>query len=66
MIQVPVPPADVTAALFLGILIGLPAPYWFAAERIKGTCRASLMKLPYEPPPGAEEEEALEDATEGE
>lgn len=63
-VEMPLPTAENAAYLVLGILIGLPAPYWFAAERVKGFSRAMLMKIPYQPPPGVEEGEAMEEAVE--
>lgn len=46
-----------------GLLIGIMAPTYYAAERLRGFSRVVLGKLPYRPPPGMEEEEALEEAS---
>lgn len=49
----------------LGIMIGLPAPYFYAAERIKGFVRFALGKLPYEPPQIKGKKDVLEDEEDG-
>lgn len=64
--EIALPDTQNVAWFMIGLLVGLPAPYWFAAERIKGFSRAWLLKLPYQPPPGAEEDEAMQEATEDE
>lgn len=64
MVQVPTPSLENIMYLLLGILIGLPAPYWYAQERIQGFIRAMLDKMPYRPPPGMNKEEALREAVE--
>lgn len=62
MVNVPTPSLEQLTWFLLGLLAGLPAPYWYAAERIKGFTRVLLSKLPYKPPPGKEKQEALEEA----
>jgi len=47
----------------LGLVVGSLAPTYFAAEQLRGFGRAMLAKLPYEPPPGKDEKEALIEAT---
>lgn len=44
----------------LGVLVGALAPTYYAAERMRGFGRAMFSKLPYAPPPGLDESEALE------
>lgn len=46
-----------------GLLVGSLAPTYYAGEQLRGFGRAMLEKLPYEPPPGREKEEALVEAT---
>lgn len=66
MVEIPVPTTREMLIFLAGILIGLPAPYWYAQERIRGFSRAALSQLPYMPPPGKKEDEAMEEAVEGE
>lgn len=47
----------------LGLIVGSIAPTYYAGEQLRGFGRAMLEKLPYKPPPGKEEEEALIEAT---
>lgn len=63
MVEVPTPTAENLFWFLAGLLAGLPAPYWYSAERIRGFSRTLLSKLPYKPPPGKTSEEALEDAS---
>lgn len=46
-----------------GALVGSMVPTYYAAERLRGFGRFVMKKVPYEPPPGKEKGEALEDAT---
>lgn len=62
MAEIPTPTLEQIALVLFGFLIGLPAPYWYAQERIRGFTRAVLIKFPYEPPPGKEADEAMEEA----
>lgn len=64
MIEIPTPSVKEFTAFLLGFLLGLPAPYWYSQERIRGLTRAFLDRMPYKPPPGKEREEALEEAVE--
>lgn len=57
--QVPTPSWENAVWLLIGLLLGLPVPYWFAAERVRGLTRAMLSKMPYRPPPGMDKEEAM-------
>lgn len=61
MVNIPTPSIENMLYFIAGVLIGLPAPYWYAAERIQGFTRYVLVKLPYAPPPGMSEEEAMEE-----
>lgn len=51
------------AAIVLAFLAGATCPTYFAQERFRGFGRALVSRLPYRPPPGMDESEALEDAT---
>lgn len=62
MLEIPTPSTDIVMSFLLGVLVGLPAPFWYAQERIAGFSRYWLGKLPYQPPPGKKEEQAMEDA----
>lgn len=62
MAQIPTPTLEQIGWFLLGFLVGLPAPYWYAQERIRGFTRSVLKRIPYEPPPGQHKEEALEEA----
>ncbi|WP_159900725.1 hypothetical protein [Salinirussus salinus] len=61
-------PPDVSAGVVLaflaGLLAGMTVPLRYGMERLAGFSRALLGRLPYEPPPGREPEEALQAATE--
>jgi len=54
----------VLGAVLLAFIAGLALPFRFALERLRGFGRWFVGKLPYEPPPGEDEQQALEDATE--
>lgn len=58
------PPGEIAAAFAAGVLVGSIAPTYYAAERLRGTGRALLGRLPYRPPPGQDEEEAMQEAAE--
>lgn len=62
MVQIPEPPLYEIGIFLFGFLLGMPAPYWYSQERIRGFIRAILSRAPYEPPPGEEAGEALENA----
>lgn len=64
VLEIPTPDTEIIMTFLLGVLVGLPAPFWYAQERIAGFSRYWLNKLPYQPPPGKEEGEAMEEATE--
>ncbi|MUW13929.1 hypothetical protein GJ633_04075 [Halorubrum sp. CBA1125] len=51
------------AAVMLAYLAGAMTPVYYAQERMRGFGRAMASRLPYEPPPGVEEGQALEAAT---
>lgn len=66
MVQVPTPTMEQVMIFLAGFLIGLPAPYWYAQERVRGFTRAILKQLPYEPPPGEDKQEAMKEAVNAE
>jgi hypothetical protein len=57
--SIPVPAPTTLALLILALLVGMTVPFYLALERIRGVGRALLAKLPYEPPPGMDREQAL-------
>jgi len=52
------------AGVLIAYLAGASTPGGYAMERINGFGRVVASKLPYKPPPGMEETEALEAASE--
>lgn len=59
----------VTLALSVGLVVGFMGGLWvpakFGMERLEGFGRWAALKIPYEPPPGKSEEEAMEEAHDG-
>jgi hypothetical protein len=53
----------VLAAVLIAFAAGAMTPVYYAQERFRGFGRAMISKLPYRPPPGTDEQEAMEDAT---
>jgi len=51
-------------AFAVGIFIGSLAPTYYSQERLRGFGRAMMAKLPYQPPPGMQPEEAMMAAVE--
>lgn len=49
--------------IVIGTLGGMTVPTAYGMERLSGFGRWATDKLPYTPPPGKEEGEALEEAT---
>lgn len=62
MVNVPTPTSSDILIFLAGFLLGVPAPYWYAQERVRGFVRVILGGLPYEPPPGEKREEAMLEA----
>lgn len=62
MVSVPTPTLEQLGFFIAGVLIGLPAPYWYTQERLRGFARSVFKRLPYEPPPGKDTDEAMEEA----
>ena len=61
--DIPIPTLTHLIYFALGLLVGSTAPTYYATERLRGFGRAMFAKLPYEKPPGYDDEEdALEDA----
>lgn len=57
----PPDPATVSLAMFF-LLVGLAVPTRYGIERVNGFGRAMVSRLPYQPPPGKDEETALQEA----
>jgi len=57
-------PVRTLAGLVLAFLGGSLCPTYYAQERLRGFGRAVFDRLPYRPPPGMEEEQALRAALE--
>lgn len=58
------PSADMVVLALTFFLAGLSVPTRYGIERMEGFGRAMASKLPYEPPPGEDEETAMEEAVE--
>lgn len=52
------------AAVVIAFLAGATCPAYYAQERLRGFGRSMFDRLPYRPPPGMNEEEALQAALE--
>jgi hypothetical protein len=52
----------VVAVLFM--MAGMTVPTYYGMERLAGFGRWAVSKLKYRPPPGKDEEEAMEEAVE--
>jgi len=61
-IDIPPEAARLAVVSFLSFLAGSTVPTYYAQERMRGFGRRMANTLPYEPPPGQSEEEALQDA----
>jgi hypothetical protein len=59
------PSSEAVAAVVLAYLAGAASPTYYAMERMRGFGRAVADKLPYRPPAGMKEEEALAMAAKG-
>ena len=62
MIDVPDP--AMLAIVLVAFQAGAACPAYYARERLRGFGRAIFDKLPYRPPPGLDEEQALREAAE--
>jgi hypothetical protein len=58
------PPIELVALAVVMYLAGLVTPWYYALERMRGFGRAVTAALPYRPPPGEEEGEAMKQAVE--
>lgn len=56
------PDAKLLAVAVLFFQAGAACPTYYAQERFRGFGRALVDRLPYRPPPGMEEAEALQEA----
>ena len=66
MVNVDPPQTEVLATAVLAFLAGAATPTYFAMERLRGFGRWFALKFPYEPPPGKDEGQAMEDAADEE
>lgn len=55
--------ATTLAMVMLAYLAGAMTPVYYAQERMRGFGRALASQLPYKAPPGVEEGDAMEQAT---
>jgi len=62
MIDVPDP--AMLAIVLVAFQAGAACPAYYARERLRGFGRAIFDRLPYRPPPGLDEEQALREAAE--
>ncbi|WP_435119074.1 hypothetical protein [Halolamina sp. C58] len=51
-------------AFAIGAIAGSMVPTYYAQERLRGFGRALFARLPYQPPPGMQREEAMRAAVE--
>jgi len=51
-------------AFCIGVIAGSLVPTYYAQERLRGFGRKLMGRLPYEPPPGMEREQAMRAAVE--
>lgn len=58
------PPVELLALAIVMYLGGCVTPFYYALERLRGFGRKIANLLPYEPPPGEEAGQALQDAVE--
>lgn len=56
--------AGAATVAVLAFLAGATCPTYYAQERLRGFGRAMFARLPYEPPPGMDATQALEEAAE--
>ena len=61
LMQAALPRVDVATlpVVLLAFLAGSLCPTYYAQERFRGFGRAMLSKVPYAPPPGQQEDEAM-------
>jgi CRISPR/Cas system-associated protein Csm6 len=63
VIPLPSIPPETIALVVTAFLAGAACPVYYAQERLRGFGRAMMAKLPYQPPPGKQTEEAMVEAT---
>jgi len=61
----PLPDTQTVAFGLLMFLGGMSVPTRYGMERVEGFGRAVASKLPYQPPPGQDEQQAMADAVDG-
>lgn len=57
-------PFGMLAAIVVAFLAGACCPTYYATERLRGFGRATFAKIPYQPPPGMDAEQAMRAALE--
>lgn len=58
-VSIPLPNMQTVAIAIIFFLAGMAVPTYYGIERLNGFGRAMAAKLPYKPPPGLDEEQAL-------
>lgn len=61
-LTIPDLPVRMLSAVVVAFGAGAACPTYYAQERFRGFGRAMVDRLPYRPPPGMEETEALQEA----
>ncbi|ELY68138.1 hypothetical protein C489_09050 [Natrinema versiforme JCM 10478] len=57
-------PVGLLAAIVVAFLAGACCPTYYATERLRGFGRATFARIPYQPPPGMDRDEAMQAALE--
>ncbi|MGQ3412034.1 hypothetical protein ACT4ML_07190 [Natrinema sp. LN54] len=57
-------PVGLLAAIVVAFLAGACCPTYYATERLRGFGRATFGRIPYQPPPGMDSEQAMRAALE--
>jgi len=60
--ELPLPSIQLVAVAIIFYIAGTITPYYYMMERVRGFGRAVAAKLPYRPPPGLSEDEAMKEA----
>jgi cyclic lactone autoinducer peptide len=64
MVNLPLPSVEHVAIAVVAFQAGAACPVYYYQERFRGFGRAMVDRLPYRPPPGRDEKEALQEAVE--
>jgi hypothetical protein len=62
MAEIPVPTLADLALVAMAWFAGAATPFWWMVERLRGLGRWFLGRMPYRPPPGLDEDEAMRQA----